>query len=238
MLVPATGQTCVASSFPKHKYSSGYSWIPHANDTCKRNRCRHSREDGHGRRSPGSSRRGSPTISRVHDCPGCRVDKATAPGDRCEEFAAARRPHCPGRSIYFDQILVVLMRRLIATLAAGAGVYHSTIARAVHFLSRAKLLRAARRGLRRGEFHVVYQPIFDLNQMRMIGVEALLRWHHPTRGLLQPDQFIPILETSALIVPVGRCWQPGRDRSSRAFPAGFWWNEWRCRRGEDSGPWF
>jgi diguanylate cyclase (GGDEF)-like protein len=54
------------------------------------------------------------------------------------------------------------------------------------------------------QFFLMYQPIYDLNQMQMVGVEALLRWQHPTRGLLQPDQFIPILETSTLIVPVGR----------------------------------
>jgi diguanylate cyclase (GGDEF)-like protein len=54
------------------------------------------------------------------------------------------------------------------------------------------------------QFFLVYQPIFDLATMAVSGVEALLRWRHPTRGVLQPDQFIPALETSGLIVPVGR----------------------------------
>jgi diguanylate cyclase (GGDEF)-like protein len=54
------------------------------------------------------------------------------------------------------------------------------------------------------QFFLVYQPIFDLAHMSVIGVEALLRWNHPTKGLLQPDEFIPALEMSGLIIPVGR----------------------------------
>jgi diguanylate cyclase (GGDEF)-like protein len=54
------------------------------------------------------------------------------------------------------------------------------------------------------QFFLLYQPIFNLKDMSLVGVEALLRWHHPNRGLLQPDAFIPALEASGLIVPVGR----------------------------------
>jgi diguanylate cyclase (GGDEF)-like protein len=54
------------------------------------------------------------------------------------------------------------------------------------------------------QFFLLYQPIFDLNDLSAVGVEALLRWNHPHRGLLQPDDFIPALEASGLIVPVGR----------------------------------
>jgi EAL domain-containing protein (putative c-di-GMP-specific phosphodiesterase class I) len=54
------------------------------------------------------------------------------------------------------------------------------------------------------QFFLLYQPIFDLQDMSVVGVEALLRWNHPNRGLLQPDTFIPALEGSGLIVPVGR----------------------------------
>jgi predicted signal transduction protein with EAL and GGDEF domain len=55
------------------------------------------------------------------------------------------------------------------------------------------------------QFFLNYQPIFNLSDMTVIGVEALLRWNHPTKGLLQPDEFIPALEASGLIIPVG-CW--------------------------------
>jgi diguanylate cyclase (GGDEF)-like protein len=54
------------------------------------------------------------------------------------------------------------------------------------------------------QFFLLYQPIFDLGDMTVVGVEALLRWRHPVRGLLQPDDFIPALEASGLIIPAGR----------------------------------
>jgi len=55
-----------------------------------------------------------------------------------------------------------------------------------------------------GQFFLLYQPVVDLSSGVITGVEALLRWRHPTRGVLQPDDFIPALESSGLIVPVGR----------------------------------
>ena len=50
----------------------------------------------------------------------------------------------------------------------------------------------------------MYQPIFDLENGRVLGVEALVRWNHPTRGVVQPDTFIPLLEETKQIVEVGR----------------------------------
>ncbi len=49
-----------------------------------------------------------------------------------------------------------------------------------------------------------YQPTFDLAAERLTGVEALLRWRHPSRGVIPPDKFIPIAESTGLIVPIGR----------------------------------
>ena len=54
------------------------------------------------------------------------------------------------------------------------------------------------------QFFLLYQPTIDLSSGVFTGVEALLRWRHPTRGVIQPDDFIPALEASGLIVPVGR----------------------------------
>jgi len=56
----------------------------------------------------------------------------------------------------------------------------------------------------RQEFVLHYQPQANMGAARITEVEALLRWHHPQRGLLMPAQFIPIAEDSSLIVPLGR----------------------------------
>ena len=61
-----------------------------------------------------------------------------------------------------------------------------------------------RGALHRDEFFLVYQPTLDLRRMIPTGVEALIRWRCPTRGLVQPNDFIPVLEDSGLIVAVGR----------------------------------
>ncbi len=58
--------------------------------------------------------------------------------------------------------------------------------------------------IERDEFLLVYQPIFEIETCAVVGVEALLRWQHPARGLVMPNEFIPILEENGLIVTVGR----------------------------------
>jgi diguanylate cyclase (GGDEF)-like protein len=53
------------------------------------------------------------------------------------------------------------------------------------------------------EFELFYQPLIDLAEDRICGFEALLRWRHPTRGMLDPNQFVPLTEEMGLIVPLG-----------------------------------
>jgi diguanylate cyclase (GGDEF)-like protein len=71
-------------------------------------------------------------------------------------------------------------------------------------LAERTLARELHDALTRGEFELFYQPILDLQTQQVASCEALLRWRHPTRGLIQPLQFIPFAETSGLIVPIGR----------------------------------
>jgi diguanylate cyclase (GGDEF)-like protein/PAS domain S-box-containing protein len=70
-------------------------------------------------------------------------------------------------------------------------------------LERLWLENELRRALERGEFKVYYQPIVTLESGRIAGAEALVRWEHPTRGLLPPEEFLSVAEDTGLIVRIG-----------------------------------
>ena len=84
------------------------------------------------------------------------------------------------------------------------------------------------RALERGELRIAYQPIVALHDRSIVSVEALLRWQHPERGLVRPDEFIPVAEESGLIDSIGRwvleaaCAQAAQWHSARpdARPVG------------------
>ncbi|MDQ3878129.1 MAG: EAL domain-containing protein [Actinomycetota bacterium] len=70
-------------------------------------------------------------------------------------------------------------------------------------VERQRLKLEARAAIDRGEFRVHYQPIVDLSTGNLAGFEALARWQHPEKGLLPPESFIPLMEDSGSIVPLG-----------------------------------
>jgi diguanylate cyclase (GGDEF)-like protein/PAS domain S-box-containing protein len=70
-------------------------------------------------------------------------------------------------------------------------------------VARLRLETDLRHALERGEFRLLYQPIVSQASGRTVGFEALLRWQHPTRGLLLPDEFLRVSEENNLMVPMG-----------------------------------
>ena len=71
-------------------------------------------------------------------------------------------------------------------------------------VERFEIEKGMRHGLEHNEFHLYYQPKIEFSTGTMQGVEALIRWHHPTLGVLSPDRFIPIAESNNFIIPLGK----------------------------------
>lgn len=91
-------------------------------------------------------------------------------------------------------------------------------------MARLQLETDLRRALERGEFRNFYQPIVSLADGEITGFESLLRWQHPTRGLLGPKEFISVAEDTGLIRELG--WWSLREACSRI-------SEWRAQLGPD-----
>jgi EAL domain-containing protein (putative c-di-GMP-specific phosphodiesterase class I) len=71
-------------------------------------------------------------------------------------------------------------------------------------LARLEIATDLRQAVERNELSLRYQPIVDLSSGMIVGVEALLRWEHPRRGMLTPSEFMAVAEDTGLIVPIGR----------------------------------
>ncbi len=84
-------------------------------------------------------------------------------------------------------------------------------------VKRSSIESELRSALDAGEFELFYQPTIDLETGQIRGAEALMRWRHPERGLIPPDQFIPAAEASALIIPMGRWALREACRQARAW---------------------
>jgi diguanylate cyclase (GGDEF)-like protein len=110
-----------------------------------------------------------------------------------------------GLGEHADELLRNADVAMYTAKAAGkrrAAVFEPTMHAAI--VARHALSAELTRSMGRGELAVFYQPIVELETGRIMGAEALVRWRHPTRGLVSPDEFIPLAEENGLILTLGR----------------------------------
>ncbi len=88
-------------------------------------------------------------------------------------------------------------------LGGGAGHAQFDVSMAVDLRDQAELLQDLRQAVERGELRLVYQPKVDARSLQITAAEALLRWHHPRRGIVSPTLFVPLAERHGLIRPIG-----------------------------------
>jgi diguanylate cyclase (GGDEF)-like protein/PAS domain S-box-containing protein len=117
-----------------------------------------------------------------------------------------------------DETLAMVDAAAYAAKAAGRNCYCvSTDASVDETRARLDLEVSLRQGLDEDELELHYQPIVTTDGSEVIGVEALVRWRSPKRGMLSPQQFVPIAEETGLIVPMGRWVLEEACRTMRAW---------------------
>lgn len=126
-------------------------------------------------------------------------------GERVVHISASVGVIVPDADTSVDQLLSEADLAMYTAKQRGKARYETYVADFhAAVMDRLELEVDLRRGVERGEIVVHYQPIITLDTYTVSGVEALVRWNHPTRGLLMPGEFVPIAEESALIVEMGR----------------------------------
>jgi diguanylate cyclase (GGDEF)-like protein len=136
---------------------------------------------------------------------GASIGIAVAPGDG----------HDP------DQLLKHADMALYRAKSDGRGTFRFFEAEMdARLQARRKLERELRKALAQGEFQIYYQPIINLKDNRVTAFEALLRWNHPERGLVMPDDFVPVAEDIGLIGPIGEWVLRQACAEAAAWPRG------------------
>ncbi|MFN3678620.1 putative bifunctional diguanylate cyclase/phosphodiesterase [Thermosynechococcus sp.] len=123
---------------------------------------------------------------------------------------ATRSPHIEKAENYLRNADIAMYRAKLA-----GGNRYQVFSEDMHLMAcdRLSLEVGLRQAIEREELTLLYQPIYRLSDNRLYGFEALIRWQHPTQGLLLPDRFIPLAEETGLILPIGdwEIWRACRD---------------------------
>ena len=145
---------------------------------------------------PSCSPSGSATCCASRSCSTVSTARCRSPPASASPRAIAR----PGEDLLRDADIALYRAKAMGKDCAA--LFAPEMQSAV--IDRLGLKMDLQTALANGEFRLLYQPLFDLDTMHVYGVEALLRWHHPVRGVVGPNEFIPMLEETGLITDVGR----------------------------------
>jgi EAL domain-containing protein (putative c-di-GMP-specific phosphodiesterase class I) len=133
---------------------------------------------------------------------------ASAVAKKATRLRLITRDHLESKVDSADPLIRVLLRLILqryrAAVAGKKGGDTRGDAARKAALSRLKFAQEIEQGLEREQFALHYQPIVSLDGMQIAGFEALVRWNHPTRGLVPPSEFVPVMEESELIQRLGR----------------------------------
>ncbi|MDH2916336.1 MAG: EAL domain-containing protein [Gallionella sp.] len=111
---------------------------------------------------------------------------------------------CPGDDLDVDTLLRQADQAMYVAKQSGKNRYHLfDSAQDMRVRSHHELVEQIRNGLAQGEFELYYQPKVEMQTRRLMGAEALIRWHHPQRGLLLPAEFLRAIENTEVEIEVG-----------------------------------
>ncbi|WDD97456.1 EAL domain-containing protein [Thalassomonas actiniarum] len=110
----------------------------------------------------------------------------------------------PDDAADLDDLLKNADQAMYGAKSSGRGCFHYfTSGMRASIQNRLTLINDLRKAIDNRELHLLYQPIFEIASQKIYKAEALLRWHHPSRGMISPADFIPLAEESGLIIDIG-----------------------------------